>query len=310
MNATPILIAGPTGSGKSALAIALAERFDGVIINADSQQVYAEWRVLTARPSPTEEAAAPHLLYGHVSVLEAYSVGRWIGEITAILGDRAGRSAPDTRRPIIIGGTGLYFRALTEGLAPIPAVPPKIRSAGEALMEEKGLAGFAADLAARDPETSAAIDLVNPRRVLRAWEVLEATGIGLSAWKARTPPPLVPLESAVAIALAPPRAWLYPRLNMRFDRMIKNGALDEVAKVMALGGSSSLPGMRATGARLLASSLAGEMPLEEAIQSAKTETRRYAKRQLTWIRNQMKAWTRLDPAEPEFIEQAVDLALR
>lgn len=306
MNATPILIAGPTGSGKSALAMALARQFDGVIINADSQQVYAEWRVLTARPSASDEASVPHLLFGHVSVAEIYSVGRWIREVGAIL-EPATRSAPADRRPIIIGGTGLYFRALTEGLAPIPAVPPEIRAAGEALIAREGLAQFAARLAARDPASAAALDLGNPRRVLRAWEVLEATGTGLAAWKAQTPPPLLPLEAAHAIALRPAREWLYPRLDRRFDQMIEQGALDEVAQVMALGLPSSLPGRRATGAPELAACLAGELSRDEAIAKAKMETRRYAKRQLTWIRNQMKGWTMLDPADATLTTQALAL---
>jgi len=305
MNATPILIAGPTGSGKSALAMALARQFDGVIINADSQQVYAEWQVLTARPTPEEEEALPHLLYGHVSIAEAYSVGRWLEEVAAILAPDGGHG-PE-RRPIIAGGTGLYFRALTQGLAHIPPVPPEIRAAGEALMAEAGPAHLIAELTARDPETTATLDLANPRRVLRAWEVLEATGTGLAAWKAQTPPPLLPLEAAHAITLAPAREWLYPRLDRRFDQMIEQGAFDEVAQVMALGLPSSLPGTRATGAPELAACLAGELSRDEAIARAKMETRRYAKRQLTWIRNQMTGWTMLDPADATLTDQALAL---
>lgn len=308
MKRAPILIAGPTGSGKSALAIALAKRLDGTIINADSQQVYAEWRILTARPTPAEEAAVPHLLYGHVGVTETYSVGRWLAEIAAILGDQGRCEAG--KRAIITGGTGLYFRALTEGLAPIPATPPAIRDAGEAMLAEKGLAALVGDLRVRDPETAAAIDLSNPRRVLRAWEVLEATGIGLEEWKARTPPPLLSPDAAVRIALTPPREWLYPRLDRRFDRMIAEGALAEVARIMALDVPPAAPGLRATGAPELAAHLAGEISLEEATAKAKTETRRYAKRQLTWIRNQMAGWLKLDPSDPEVLAQAMALIER
>jgi len=305
MRRAPILIAGPTGSGKSALALALAECLDGTIINADSQQVYAEWRILTARPTPAEEAAVPHLLYGHVRMAEPYSVGRWLAEVSAFLEDRGKRNTG--RRAIITGGTGLYFRALTEGLAPIPAIPPAIRDAGEALLAEEGLAALVADLLARDPETSAAIDLSNPRRVLRAWEVLEATGIGLEEWKARTPPPLLPPDAAVRIALTPPREWLDPRLDRRFERMIAEGALAEVARIMALDVPPAAPGLRATGAPELAAHLAGEISLEEATARAKTETRRYAKRQLTWIRNQMAGWEKLDPSDPEILAKAMAL---
>lgn len=306
MNPTPILIAGPTGSGKSALAMALATQLDGVIINADSQQVYAEWRVLTARPTPAEEAEIPHLLYGHVSIAEAYSVGRWLGEVTATLAS-CGAGPKHPRRAIITGGTGLYFRALTQGLAAIPPVPPEIRAAGEARLAEAGPDALIAELTARDPETIATLDLANPRRVLRAWEVLEASGTGLAAWKAQTPPPLLPLEAAHAIALAPEREWLYPRLDRRFDQMIEQGALDEVAEVMALALPSSLPGTRATGAPELAACLAGKLSRDEAVAKAKMETRRYAKRQLTWIRNQMKGWAVLDPADASLANQALSL---
>ena len=285
----PILIAGPTASGKSALAMALALATGGVVVNADSQQVYARWRILTARPSAEEEAAVPHRLYGHVGPAEAYSVGRWLDEVRGVLAE-AGTAG---LRPILVGGTGLYFKALTEGLAPIPEIAPEVRAAGEAALQRQGLARFAAALARRDPGTAARLDLGNPRRVLRAWEVLEATGTGMAEWHARTPPPLVPLGGAVAVAIDPPRAWLHARCDARLDAMLAEGALDEVARVMALGLPPGAPAMKAVGAAELAAHLAGELSLDEAVARAKAATRRYAKRQLTWIRNRMAGWPRL-----------------
>ena len=293
----PVLIAGPTASGKSALAMALARAVGGAVVNADSQQVYAEWRVLTARPPEEDEAAVPHRLYGHVNVAEAYSVGRWLEELREVLADCRALGL----RPIVVGGTGLYFRALTQGLAPIPDIPPEVRAAGEAALERSGLARFAADLARRDPDTAATLDLANPRRVLRAREVLEATGTGLAEWKTRTPSPLVPLERAVAVALDPPRERLYARCDARLDAMLANGALDEVSRVICLGLPRSAPAMKAVGAAELAAHLAGELTLDEAVARAKTETRRYAKRQLTWIRNQMMGWPALDRPDPDAV---------
>ncbi|HET7408778.1 MAG TPA: tRNA (adenosine(37)-N6)-dimethylallyltransferase MiaA [Paracoccaceae bacterium] len=311
----PILIAGPTASGKSALAVTVARQLRGVIVNADSQQVYAEWRVLTARPSAADEATAPHRLYGHVGVAEAYSVGRWLDEVRGVLAAPGGglETRPDGTsesgpRPIVVGGTGLYFRALTQGLSPIPEVSAEVRAAGEAALERIGLTRFAEELARRDPETAEGLDLANPRRVLRAWEVLEATGTGLAEWKARTPPPLIPLERAVAVALVPPRDRLYARCDARLDAMIAQGALDEVTRVMALGVPRSAPAMKAVGAAELASHLAGELTLDEAAARAKTETRRYAKRQLTWIRNQMAAWRQMDPTAPGLADHVLALA--
>lgn len=287
----PILIAGPTASGKSALALQLARENNGVIINADSQQIYREWRVLSARPSPEEEARAPHHLYGHVCLAQDYSVGHWLRDLEPVLDSV--RAAGQT--PIIVGGTGLYFRALTQGLAEIPAIPDDTKTRSEAELERMGLAAFAEALAARDPETAAQTDLANPRRVLRAWDVLEATGRGLADWRAATPPPLIRLEDARALALVPPRDWLYARCEERFDQMIATGAVDEVRAVRDT--FDPLPDLKAVGARELLAHLNGDMSLEEAVATAKTETRRYAKRQLTWIRNQMADWPIVDPTD-------------
>jgi tRNA dimethylallyltransferase len=213
-------------------------------------------------------------------------VGAWLRELGDVLEQCRARGL----RPIIAGGTGLYFKALTEGLAPIPPIPPETRAAAEAELERLGLAGFAAALAERDPETSAALDRANPVRLLRAWEVLEATGRGLAAWRRGTAPPLLPLEQTVALALLPPREWLHARCDARFDAMLAEGLLDEVARVMALGLDPNLPGMKAVGASDFMAHLRGELTLDEALARAKTATRRYAKRQLTWVRNQMSEW--------------------
>lgn len=291
----PILIAGPTASGKSALALALARRLDGVVINADSQQVLAVWRVLTARPTAVDAEAAPHRLYGHIPLDRRYSVGDWLreirGELTAC--------AEAGRRAVVVGGTGLYFRALTQGLAPVPPVPQKVRAETEARLTAVGKAAFAADLAARDPETAAGLDLANPRRIARAWEVLEATGRGLAAWQAETPPPLVPLSAAVAMVLAPPRPWLTARCEARFDAMLAEGALEEARAVAALGLPADAPGLRAVGAPELLDHVAGRLSLADAATRAKAATRAYARRQQTWFANQMGHWPRLDGTDSD-----------
>lgn len=291
----PLLLAGPTASGKSALALALAERTGAIIVNADSQQVYDGWRILSARPSPAEEARAPHRLFGHVPLQASYSAGAWLRDAERALAEarRAGRPA------ILVGGTGLNFKALTEGIAPIPPTGPAIRAAAEAELERLGIRAFAEALAARDPETVAALDRANPMRLLRAWEVLAQTGRGLAAWRSETAAPLLPLSEARAVALVPPRSWLYARTEARFEAMLRAGVLEEVREVMARSLPPEAPGLKAVGAPELMAHLRGELSLSDAIRAAQTATRRYAKRQLTWIRNQMAEWPRLDPsAEP------------
>lgn len=290
-DAKPILLAGPTASGKSALALELAERLNGCVINADALQVYEGWRILTARPSPEDEASVPHRLYGHVPLeTPDYSVGEWLRELRAVLAEcaRAGL------RPIVTGGAGLYFKALTEGLAEIPPTPPDVRDEMETRLAEIGADAFLEELRARDPETAGRIDAANPRRVLRAREVLETTGEGLAAWMARTPAPLIPLEAAHALRLDPPRLLQRERIEERFDLMLAQGALAEVEAVMARGFTDEqfarLPGLRALGAADLRAHLKGDSPRDSAVMLAVTATRQYAKRQTTWMRNQMRAW--------------------
>lgn len=272
--ARPVLIAGPTASGKSALALAIARAQGGVIVNADALQVYANWRILSARPTPEDEAAAPHRLYGHVAPDRAYSVGHWLREVAPLLG-----AGP---RPIIVGGTGLYFSALTEGLAEIPPTPPAIRAEADRLPP--------ADLLdALDPATRARIDTRNPRRVQRAWEVWATTGRGLAAWQDATPPPLLPLGACTALVVEAPKHWLTPRIARRFDAMLGSGALDE-ARANLKGWDAARPASQAIGAPDLIAHLRGEMTLAEAREAAIIATRQYAKRQRTWFRARMRHW--------------------
>jgi tRNA dimethylallyltransferase len=274
----PVLIAGPTASGKSALALALAQDGGGVVINADALQVFANWRILTARPSLAEEEVAPHRLYGHVPGDADYSVGHWLREVAPLLTGPA--------RPIIVGGTGLYLTALTEGLAEIPPTPPEFRSEGESLLAEAGLPAL---LAALDPETLARIDQQNPARVARAWEVQRTTGRGIADWQDDTPPPLLPLDQTTAICLLPERDWLLSRIERRFDAMLAQGALDE-ARANLPTWSPKDPSAKAIGARELVAHLKGEITLDAARDNAVIATRQYAKRQMTWFRARMSKW--------------------
>jgi tRNA dimethylallyltransferase len=272
----PVLIAGPTASGKSRLAMELAARDGRLIVNADALQVYACWRVLSARPSPDDEAALPHALYGHIGRDEAYSVGHWLRDLAPLL----------TRPVVIVGGTGLYFMALTEGLAQIPPVSAQVRAQADALRHTD----YAQMVGEVDPETRARIDLANPARVQRAWEVLMATGRGLAQWQALTPPPILPRLGAEAIVLRPQVEWLNARIDQRFDQMIREGALEEVRAEQPTW-QAERPSARAIGAPDLIAYLAGEQSFDTAIAAAKLASRQYAKRQRTWFRSRMSDWT-------------------
>ncbi|PWK62702.1 tRNA dimethylallyltransferase [Roseicyclus mahoneyensis] len=276
----PVLIAGPTASGKSALALAIAETGGGVIINADALQVYDGWRVLTARPSPEEEARAQHALYGHVPFDADYSVGEWLRAVAPLLQGDA--------RPIIVGGTGLYFRALTEGLAEIPPTPPAVRAAAEACAP----ADLIADLERGDPVILARIDTQNPARLRRAWEVLRTTGRPLSDWQAETGPPPLPLDAALPILIDADRDWLADRITRRFDKMLDTGALEEARTNLPrwdhAGGAR-----KAIGAPELIAHLQGEITLAQAREAAIIASRQYAKRQRTWFRARMNGWSRI-----------------
>jgi len=278
----PVLIAGPTASGKSALAMAIAEASGGRILNADALQVFEDWRVLTARPSLTDEARVPHALYGHVPRDLAYSVGHWLRDVAPLL------SGP---RPIVVGGTGLYFTALTEGLADIPDVPVTVSHAAAAKLKEDGLDAMVADL---DPGSRSRIDLRNPRRVLRAWEVLEATGRGIADWQDETGPALLPLESATALLLEAPPDWLNPRIEARFDAMLDEGLLDE-ARANRPGWHPALPSAKAIGAADVMAHVDGALDLAALRNNVAIQSRQYAKRQRSWFRARMAGWRRIDP---------------
>ena len=289
-----VLIAGPTASGKSEAAVRVAERCGGVVINADSMQIYRELRILTARPGPEEEARAPHRLYGTVAAGDAYSVGRWLGEVTETV--RACES--DGKLPVIIGGTGLYFQSLLNGLADIPEVPGEVSTRWAEAMRERGPQALHLDLARVDPDLAARVTPGDRQRILRGLGVHEATGRPLSAWQK------LPNEGAVfgedevlGLVFWPDREALYRNCDARFERMIAAGALDEVRELMDLGLDPDLPVMKALGVRQLAAHLRGEMTLQEAVEDAQTWTRRYAKRQMTWFRRNMIAWN--DVAEKD-----------
>ncbi|MEM8959256.1 MAG: tRNA (adenosine(37)-N6)-dimethylallyltransferase MiaA [Pseudomonadota bacterium] len=281
----PILIAGPTASGKSGLAMALARAGGRSIVNADALQVYGGWHLLTARPGARDMAEVPHALFGHVPPDRDYSVGTWLREAAPLLDQHPA--------PVIVGGTGLYFAALTEGLADIPATSPDTRARATALLERAGLEALAAAL---DPDTRAGIDLQNPMRVQRAWEVQAQTGRGLAAWQRDTAPPLLPLENALPILLTADRDWLAARIAARFEVMLADGALEE-ARAMMPGWDPARLSSRAIGAAELIAHLRGELTLEQARAATLLATRQYAKRQRTWFRNRMVAWCAVDAQE-------------
>lgn len=286
--AAPIhLIAGPTASGKSALALELAAETGGVIVNADSMQLYADLRILTARPSPVEEAEAEHRLYGVADAADGWSVGRWLRAVVAVLDElkTQGRTA------IVTGGTGLYFRALTQGLADIPPVSHAARDAATARFDREGESAVRAALAVGDPAAAARIAPGDRQRLIRALSVLEATGTALSDWMAATRPALAP-GGYTTLVIEPPRDELYARCDARLAGMLSAGALDEVASLKARGLDRGLPAMKATGVREFMAHLSGETTLDQALDAARRETRRYAKRQLTWFRNQTPDWPR------------------
>ncbi len=281
-----VLICGPTASGKSALALALARELGGAVINADSMQVYAELRVITSRPMLEEEAAAPHRLYGFRPAREPYSTALWLADVKQALEEAAAQGW----LPVIVGGTGLYFKALTEGLSDIPEIPAEIREryrdAARALPAE----ALHAELARRDAATAARLRPSDTQRIVRALEVLEATGRPLAEWQASKPPPLLPLAQVYPAVLTLEREELYRRCDARFDAMLAGGALEEARAIAALGLDASLPAMRAVGLPPLLAHLRGELSLAEAVAAAKTATRNYAKRQLTWIRGNFCSW--------------------
>jgi tRNA dimethylallyltransferase len=287
-----ILIGGPTASGKSALALALAEELNGVVINADSMQVYRDLRIITARPTPDEEARVPHRLYGHVDAAENYSVGRWLFDAMAVLAEAEGQG----RLPIFVGGTGLYFKALTLGLSAVPPIPPAIRAAVRARLAAEGSQALHADLSCRDPAAAERIRPADGVRIVRALEVVEATGRSLGDWHRDGMQPLL-AHSAAKLFLNVARDELYRRIDRRFEAMLDAGALDEVVALDARGLDPLLPAMKAHGVPWLRRHLRGEISLAAAAEEAKNDTRHYAKRQATWFRHQLPDWRWVAPGE-------------
>ena len=290
-----VLICGPTASGKSALAVELAREFGGVVINANSMQVYAELRVITNRPTPADEASALHRLYGFRPAREPYSAALWLADVGAAL-DEAKREG---WLPIIVGGTGLYFKALTEGLSDIPDIPEEIRARYRLLAQTGSPQALHAELARRDPLTATRLRPTDPQRIVRALEVLEATGRPLAEWQATKRPPLLPLAHAFPLVMSVDRAELYRCCDARFDAMIAEGAIEEAGAVAALGLDPSLPAMRAVGLPPLLAYARGEISFEEAAERAKTNTRNYAKRQISWMNGNFKTWNRHHEKEKE-----------
>jgi tRNA dimethylallyltransferase len=287
-----VLIAGPTASGKSALALATAERIGGIVVNTDSMQVYRDLAIITARPSAAETARVPHLLYGHVDAAENYSVGRFLGDAAAALEEARSQG----RIPIFTGGSGLYFKALTAGLAAIPPVPPEIRAAVRSRLEASGPAALHAELSRRDPAAGVRLGPSDRTRIARALEVFEATGRSIADWRNDGMPPLLNATRIAKIFLAPDRAVLYRRIDTRFASMLSAGALDEVRALAARRLDPLLPAMKAHGVPWLIRHLAGQISLADAAAEAKKDTRHYAKRQFTWFRHQLADWPRVDPA--------------
>jgi tRNA dimethylallyltransferase len=282
----PILIAGPTASGKSALALALAERLDGVVINADSMQVYRDLRIITARPSRQEQARVPHRLYGHVEASVNYSVGAWCREVRSVLDDAARYG----RTPILVGGTGLYFTALTKGLAAVPPIPADIRDSVRGRLMADGVAPLYAELIERDPATAHRLMPNDRSRISRALEVILATGRSLTEWHREGLPPLIDATRAAKVFITCEREELKKRIETRFNAMLAAGALEEVRALAERQLDATLPAMKAHGVPWLIRHLRGEITIAEAADGGIMDTRRYAKRQVTWFRNQLPDW--------------------
>jgi tRNA dimethylallyltransferase len=294
-----VLIAGPTASGKSAAALALAEKLNGVIINADSMQVYTEAPILTAQPDEADHARAPHLLYGHVSARQTYSVGRWRDDVMAALAELGDRT------PIFVGGTGLYFSALTDGLADIPPTPPEIRENARALLDEIGVEALHARLAACDPLTASKLRPSDPQRILRAYEVFMATGRPLAEWQAAPTAPILKDARLAAFVLDPPRPDLRRRIAERFERMVDGGGLDEAVALTGL--DPALPAAKLLGLKALQGLAAGTLTRAQALEAAITGTRQFAKRQMTWFRHRMPHYIWFDPLISNIMSQYDDI---
>ena len=286
-----VLIAGPTASGKSALALALARKSGGVVINTDSMQVYRDLRVLTARPAAEEEEEVPHRLYGHVDAAVNFSAGAWVADAARVVDEVRSQK----RLAIFVGGSGLYFKALTRGLSAVPPIPPGIREAVRARLERDGVEALHAELARRDAANAEKLKPRDRTRIARALEVVEATGRSLTDWHREGLPPLLPPGSFRALFLSPERDELYARIDARFDKMLGAGALDEVRRLAARNLDPLLPAMKAHGVPALIRHLKGEISRDEASEIGRADTRHYAKRQFTWFRHQLPEFEWVSP---------------
>jgi tRNA dimethylallyltransferase len=287
-----VLIAGPTASGKSALALDLAQKADGVVINTDSMQVYRDLRILTARPTVAEEAQAPHRLYGHVDAAVNFSAGAWVSDAAKALAEARAQN----RLPIFVGGSGLYFKALTRGLSAVPPIAAEVRDSVRARLERDGVEALHAELAQKDAVSAERLKPRDRTRIARALEVVEATGRSLTDWHRDGLPPLLPPDQFSAVFLAPEREELYARIDARFDAMLGGGALEEVARLAARKLDPVLPAMKAHGVPVLMRHLKGEITREEAAEIGRADTRHYAKRQFTWFRHQLPEFEWIKPA--------------
>jgi tRNA dimethylallyltransferase len=288
-----VLIAGPTASGKSALALELAQTYDGVIINADSMQVYRDLRIITARPTPQEEARVAHRLYGHVDAAVNFSAGAWVTDAAAVLAEARAQN----RLPIFVGGSGLYFKALTRGLSAVPPIAPEVREGVRARLERDGVEALHAELAGRDPASAERLKPRDRTRIARALEVVEATGRSLTDWHREGLPPLLAAGQFSALFLEADRDQLYARIDARFDAMLAAGALEEVAALAARHLDPLLPAMKAHGVPALIRHLKGEITLAEAAVIGRADTRHYAKRQFTWFRHQLPEFEWVKPEQ-------------
>jgi tRNA dimethylallyltransferase len=297
-NNNAVLIAGPTASGKSALALELAAATGGVIINCDSMQVYRDLKVITARPTTEEEARVPHRLYGEVDAAINFSAGAWVAEAASVLAEARAQN----RLPIFTGGSGLYFKALTRGLSAVPPIPAAMRESVRARLERDGVEALHAELALRDPASAERLKPRDRTRIARALEVVEATGRSLTDWHRDGLPPLLPQGSFRALFLEPDRHELYARIDARFNAMLTGGALDEVANLAARRLDPLLPAMKAHGVPALIRHLGGEITLDEAAASGRADTRHYAKRQFTWFRHQLPEFEWVKPEAARAIQ--------